>query len=467
MRFSDYSPMKKAFTIFTYLLFVVSAGHFVWAFYSISSYTISHLHLVVPDFAWFYLSFRDVLFHGGRTLYSLPAQHAWLDRHHITHTRQNLYAYPPLFAVIFAPLGWLSFDQAYWIWNLLSAVAYLAMVVIIASWATTNWTARLLVGSFALGFYPLFENFFMGQVDVFLALLVSLGFYFIYAQRKQIAGGALIALGACIKVTPAIFLVFWLVQRRWKIIEGATAVVVLSILATSFVIPLSLYPYYVLHTLSQVNTVDFRYGGAPWNGSFKGILMVTRLRGLAPASAWIAGFGTLAVFLWYFLKWSPDRYHDPRLTAAFLGFLILFASPLIEIHTWLLVVTPLILISGYWLDKIIRSSRPPKMNQLIGVTLLFLAWMLLIIPDTQFVMPAVNGTNLIRHWIGAGIFSPHRVFTGYIALPIGHDGLGSILIAIQHMTATLMAFIAVILGLMDDKTASPVIASNLRTISQN
>lgn len=301
------APLNNIFLWLTYFFFWGALCHFIWAFYQVSDFSISYVQHVKPDFLWFYFSFRDILLHGGQTLYNAGAQHAWLHRHDITKIGLNIYAYPPLFAVIFSPIGLLPLKWAFWTWNLLSAAAYTAMVVLISRWATRLKMNQLILISLGLLFYPLFENFYMGQVDIFLSFLVALGFYLIYGKEKNSTGGALIALAACIKVTPAIFIVFWLIQRKWRIIKGASIMVVGSIILTSLLVPMNLYSYYIFHTLSQVNAVDFRYGGAPWNGSFKGILMATRFKSLAPISAWVFGFGVPIAFLVYFKNKNPNN----------------------------------------------------------------------------------------------------------------------------------------------------------------
>ena len=424
------------------VLFLSSVLHFIWAFYEVSNAGISHLGQLVPDFAWYYFAFRDIWVHDAYGLYNVAVQHAWLAAHHLTNVGKNLYAYPPLFAVLFSPLGLLSLPWAFWTWNILNALCYFGLLWLIGRWATESWVYRLLIDSLALMTYPLFENFFMGQVDVMLALLIGAGMYEIYGRSHDMSGGILIGLAACLKITPAIFLVFWLLQRRWRIVQGGILVTVISLALTLLIVPFNAYLYYVFHTLAQVNAVDFKYGGAPWNGSFKGIIMATRLRAFAPATGWVAGIGTLGMFFLYFERRLSKTRNDPRLTAGFLSLLVLFASPVVEIHTWNFVAIPLILASGYWLDRPSKSR-----DQIASFIILLAAWMLFIIPDTLTVLPAVNGPYLVRQSVAAGIFSHHKIIAGYVPLPMS---IGSILIAIQHMFGAILGAIAIFIGLRHD-----------------
>ncbi len=431
------------------VLFCLSVIHFLWAFWIVGATAFSYPSRVMPDFAWYEFAFRNVWFHGGHGLYNTTSQHAWLIKHHFTAIGKNIYAYPPLFAVLFSPLGLLSTAQAFWIWNILSAVSYFILLAVLGMWSTGNWTHRLLIASLGLAVYPVFENFFMGQADVILACLIGLGMYAIYRRNNEWVGGALIGVAACLKVTPAVFLLFWLLQGRWRIVRSGIVVAFLSVVFTAFVVPGDSYLFYVFHTLGQVNAVDFQYGGAPWNESFKGILMATRLRTLAPISAWVAGLGSLAGYLWYFKAKLVGHPHDSRLVAAVLTLLVLLASPVIEIHTWVIAAIPLSLSTGYWIDRVVIENS--KREAITALILLLVSWTLFIIPDAPFVLPAVNGPYLVKQLVPVGFSHSLKVWSGYVSLPAG---LGAILIAIQHMTATLLGLMTIILGLRPNRRAA-------------
>lgn len=126
-------------------------------------------------------------------------------------------------------------------------------------------------------------------------------------------------------------------------------------------------------------------GAAPFNGSIKGILLATRFRAAAPMVAVIFALLALAITLWYCHRIEKT---DLRLRVAVVASLLIFASPLIEPHTWILEFLPLALITGYWIEQ---APRPLRL-QMWGF--LAMAWILLVLANSGEVIPAINGPPL-------------------------------------------------------------------------
>ena len=65
-----------------------------------------------------------------------------------------------------------------------------------------------------------------GNTNVFVLGAITLHLWLYRRGRDVLSGGAL-ALAVCLKMTPALFVLYWLYQRNWKLLVAATAAMVL------------------------------------------------------------------------------------------------------------------------------------------------------------------------------------------------------------------------------------------------
>ena len=83
----------------------------------------------------------------------------------------------------------------------------------------TKLTAALLVSLLFLANVPLFRNFRMNQVNLWILVVVLLAILFV--DRFPILDGAAVALGTHIKLYPAIILLPWLLSKKWLAVFSA------------------------------------------------------------------------------------------------------------------------------------------------------------------------------------------------------------------------------------------------------
>lgn len=122
--------------------------------------------------------------------------------------------YPPFAALLFRPLALLSDRSAMllWLWlNLASAVA--GAIVVARTALPRSWPAIELGIVAALAFDPVTYNYWHGQINPLLFLLLA-GAYWAYVRDRQITAGVLLGLVAGIKIAPVVFLIL-LIRRRW------------------------------------------------------------------------------------------------------------------------------------------------------------------------------------------------------------------------------------------------------------
>ena len=177
---------------------------------------------------------------------------AWLDSHPLYspdvkfHTPIGLnlpFTYPPLAAVIFAPFAWLGMPAASITITLITLALLLVSLMIVLTrmnvWETSRlvpgpawlrrwWLTALIVAWATLYWEPIEANFAFGQINVVLMTLVIAD---CVPRRTPWPRGVLLGLGVALKLTPAVFLLYFLLRRDRRAVFTTLASVVASTLA--------------------------------------------------------------------------------------------------------------------------------------------------------------------------------------------------------------------------------------------
>jgi alpha-1,2-mannosyltransferase len=300
----------------------------------------------------------EVYRQAGRTLlaggdfYALPGRLQFL--------------YPPLAAVLSVPLALLPtvLVQVGW-----TVAGVLALLAVLHRLGLHGWVLSL-VGSAALFLEPVQQTLGFGQLGIFLVALVVLDLVpgpRVFS-RRLLPEGFWTALAACIKLTPALFVVYLLLVRRTRaFVVAVVAGVALTLVAALFA-PQQSYEFWT--RLAHGNT---GLGGSIIYYTNQSVLAdVVRAFGLGSAvallglaiSAVIAALGTWAAVLWH-------RRGHVDLAVMFGGTATLLASPVSWLHHFVWVV-PLAVVLV--LD-LLPIGRPPRLPQWFGVLgLLFAGW---------------------------------------------------------------------------------------------
>jgi hypothetical protein len=148
------------------------------------------------------------------------------------------FANPPPLLVAIAPLGWLSFETAWWVLAALSLVG-------IAFGLSLIGARRPVLGAVAaLLFPPVYFAITFGQVSV-LWFVVFAGVYRLLRERRKIAAGAVAGL-MIMKPTLALGLaVWWLLDwRRYRVVVTSAVVAAATYLGLSYLIFPSVWTRY-------------------------------------------------------------------------------------------------------------------------------------------------------------------------------------------------------------------------------
>jgi len=170
------------------------------------------------DFANYYLAAR--LYRDGYpvervyewTWFQRQKDHAGIERPLVGFIPSTLTS-----ALVILPLTSLSPLQANRCWLVIS-LGFLFLTAALLKRITSSPWRRIGVLTF-LAIAPLHNNFLLGQVHVLMLLLLALAAW-LYFKDWQFLCGLAVATAAAMKVYPALFLLFFLVKRRWRAVAG-------------------------------------------------------------------------------------------------------------------------------------------------------------------------------------------------------------------------------------------------------
>lgn len=136
-------------------------------------------------------------------------------RLYVTQVDHHWFTYPPFAAVSFMPVAAIPVVVARVIWEMAS-VAALASACIstlkLAGYRASRTTIVAVVAG-ALTLEPMYHTLYLGQVNLFLLALVLTD---IWRASQGRAAGIGVGVAAAVKLTPAIFIILFLLTRRTK-----------------------------------------------------------------------------------------------------------------------------------------------------------------------------------------------------------------------------------------------------------
>src|SRR5712692_5899790 len=183
------------------------------------------------------------------------------------------YRYPPFFLIALTPLWFLPYKLAAYIWYLLSVLEIIGCVLIVARVFPAIRKSRILWVVVALGVIQYFVMaLHYGNAHVLVTFLLFASLYYALWQ-KELAAAALMALAITIKLTPVLFLPYFVLKRRWTLLASVCVFLVAFNIAPSGYFGLRgngelLRSWYGHVVASQ----DFHEDNGPINLSLKGQL---------------------------------------------------------------------------------------------------------------------------------------------------------------------------------------------------
>jgi alpha-1,2-mannosyltransferase len=253
--------------------------------------------------------------------------------------------YPPFTALPFMPLAFLSLDATVFVWTVSSLVALGVVIWLTLQQTGVRDTTRrawltLLVGIAALPLYPVSGHLVVGQIDVFIVLLV-LGDMFGRPDSRWRGLG--VGLAAGLKLTPVIFIGYLLLTRRWRAAAVASATFAATIAAGFLYLPGNSRAYWLDGLFLRSSRVAFD-PRTVHNQSLRGAL--ARLLDTATPPTWlwlglvlVVGVGGLALAV------RANRRGEQTLGVLACALTGLLVSPVSWHHHWIWCVPAMIFLA--------------------------------------------------------------------------------------------------------------------------
>jgi alpha-1,2-mannosyltransferase len=251
------------------------------------------------------------------------------------------FTYSPFAAIVFVPVAALPLAVARVGWDLVSvaALAYSGTRILqIAGYRPTRFMVAAFVAA-AMALDPVWETLFLGQINLNLLALIVTDIWLVSRGSSRLAVGAGVGIAAAIKLTPAIFIVFFLLARRTRAAFVAAGTFVLCGLIGFLVAPHAsrLYWEHLSHDTSRV--------GAPYISNQSPYAAAIRIAGGQAHIGWwwvmvslafaVIGLAVAAVLV---------RREDWLGATAVTGAAGLLVSPISWAHHWVWILPALVLL---------------------------------------------------------------------------------------------------------------------------
>ena len=145
----------------------------------------------------------------GQPLYTPFLHHPFPDP-----TLRPAFIYPPVFALVVAPLGLLPDAAANVVWLLVGQASLAVALLLTVRWLRPSAGAVTAILCATLTFYPLWVDAVQGQANLLILLLLTAGIAGI--MRGKPSFGVALGAAAALKLTPIILLVWLLLDRRTR-----------------------------------------------------------------------------------------------------------------------------------------------------------------------------------------------------------------------------------------------------------
>jgi hypothetical protein len=334
------SPRARKWTT---LAFAGAAGAGLGSFLFWTGYwfTVVTGNLKGPDFFSFYSGAKLFVTRGGSAVYDLVLQREIQIQ--VTSQPPDRfivlpYFHPPYYTLLIAPLGYLTYRQAYIAMAVFNVIlAAVLIILLVRSSHTIHGPSIVVAAALIAGFFPLFVTILQGQSD--LVVLVPLAAAYVAWARGRLGWAGIFTALALSKPQLVLLIpVLFLARRAWRALAGFAAVLV--VLGAISVVGLGFGP--VVAYLKALGA--WAVGGSlPTNGqlaytdpavySLKNILQMLP-GGTTTALVILLLLLALAALS---LSWRPDK---PRLDFALAVAASLVLSPHQNVHDLALLVIP-------------------------------------------------------------------------------------------------------------------------------
>jgi alpha-1,2-mannosyltransferase len=248
------------------------------------------------------------------------------------------FTYSPFAAVVFVPLAALPLTAVRVLWELASvaALAYSCVITLrLAGYRPTRVMAAGVTAA-ALALDPMYQTLFLGQINLILLAAILTD---VWRASRGRSAGVLVGAAAAIKLTPAIFIVFFLLARRTRAALAAAVTFGACGLIGWLIAPGASVRYW--EHLSH----DTRRVGAPYISNQSPYAAAIRIaEGASHVGSWYIVIPLVCAAIGLAAAAMLARHQDWLGAATVTGATGLLVSPISWAHHWVWIVPALVLL---------------------------------------------------------------------------------------------------------------------------
>ena len=328
--------------------------------------------VIRSDFSSFYYATKAAA--AGRNMYDAYLLDSLAAADSVTN-HVLPYLYPPFFAIVAQPLGTLSPETAGHVWDigqiLLLGIASVILLRSILRDGDSQKRKIVTAAGICLGavVLPLGENLFVGQINTLVLFFITLSLFFYTRREHDWLAGALLATACLLKITPALLLLYFIVERNARVVAGFLLTMLLGIIVTILLTSLTPWEQFARFFVTIGYTGSAPGGFHPraaGNLSLTGFLY--RLLGIGALPRIFSMSG--AIILLAIPAYRQLLVGDPHRTLAPLlpyTIVMLIASPVTWLHHLIYLLPP----AAFWFRSV--ASRPHTMVERRHVRLIVTA----------------------------------------------------------------------------------------------
>lgn len=160
------------------------------------------------------------------------------------------FVYLPMTALFFVPLALFSYSTAKIIYSSFILIVLWLLLFELVRQSSFKIKGEALL--FSMASFPVIANFERGQVDILVCYLTILGFFLYQRYRQKFLAGAIFGLAFCIKLFPAIAILYFLAKRQFKVVLYSFASILVLLVAPIPVLGNSIYTSYLKTILPEI-----------------------------------------------------------------------------------------------------------------------------------------------------------------------------------------------------------------------
>jgi hypothetical protein len=190
------------------------------------------------DFASYYYAALEAM--GGGSPYDVAALNDLAGRDSGEFFAVQPYFYPPPFLLLLSWVGELRLSESLRIWFVLNEVALVGLFFVLVTWGRkladmNSSPVALAILALAFSGSTFAVNLSLGQANLFVMVAAITGVGCV-ENRRPWFGGGLVGLACIAKMSPALFILWWCLEGRWRAVAAACGA---ALLASVLVLPIT------------------------------------------------------------------------------------------------------------------------------------------------------------------------------------------------------------------------------------